>query len=98
MGELPLPKILVVDDNPANLQAVKRLFAAAGTPAECVLAASGEEALALVLENEFALLLLDVDMPDMDGYEVAEMLKSVEYTKNLPIIFVTAATRTTPTS
>lgn len=91
MPEPSLPKILVVDDKPANLQALRRLFTVAGVNAEIWLAASGNEALALALEHEFALLLLDVDMPDMDGYEVAELLKGVEGTQGQPIIFITAA-------
>jgi two-component system sensor histidine kinase/response regulator len=91
MTDIARPKILVVDDNLANLQAMKHWFVSAGVQADCVLASSGNEALQRVLEQEFALLLLDVSMPEMDGYEVARMLKSVEYSKNLPIIFVTAA-------
>ncbi|MBF0417445.1 MAG: response regulator [Magnetococcales bacterium] len=81
--------ILVVDDMPANLLAMRRLLQPLG---ETILdASSGEEALRLAVENELALILLDVDMPGMDGYEVADMLMGFEETRNIPIIFLTAA-------
>ncbi|MEO5350861.1 MAG: PAS domain S-box protein [Magnetococcus sp. YQC-3] len=81
--------ILVVDDKPANLLAMRRLLEPLG---ELVLEAlSGEEALRLAVGHELALILLDVDMPGMNGYEVAEMLKVFEGTRNIPIIFLTAA-------
>ena len=83
------PKILVVDDTPANLVAMRRLLAHAG--AELHEASSGNEALALCLDHEFALILLDVNMPDMDGFEVASLLAEAEQAHETPIIFVTAA-------
>ncbi len=83
------PAILVVDDKPANLTALRSLLA--DLDARVVTAGSGDQALALMLEHDFALMLLDVDMPGMDGYEVAEMARSVEATREVPIIFVTAA-------
>jgi signal transduction histidine kinase len=83
------PKILIVDDVHANLVALRKLLAK--TPAEVISAASGNEALSLVLDHDFALILLDVQMPEMDGYEVAEWLQSEEKTRDVPIIFVTAA-------
>ncbi|MBF0369800.1 MAG: response regulator [Magnetococcales bacterium] len=82
------PKILIVDDKPANLIALKSLLA--NVPAEIVTAQSGNETLALCLKNDFALLLLDVQMPQMDGYEVAELLRGDRQTRHIPIIFVTA--------
>ena len=85
------PAILVVDDIPANLVAMDKLLAPMG--AEVVKANSGNEALSYCLDRDFAVLLLDVDMPGMDGYEVAELLRSEEKTAHLPIIFVTAAYR-----
>lgn len=54
---------------------------------------SGNDALALVLEHKFALILLDVQMPDMDGFETAEIIRRNEETKNIPIIFVTAISK-----
>ncbi len=83
------PKILIVDDVPANLVALRKLLAK--TEAETLSASSGNEALSLALDHEFALILLDVQMPGMDGYEVAEWLQSEEKTRGVPIIFVTAA-------
>ncbi|HYD65018.1 diguanylate cyclase [Azospirillum sp.] len=83
------PKILVVDDTLANLVVLKRLLAR--VDAEVIAAASGNEALALTLDHDFALFLLDVQMPEMDGYELAELLSGEERTKAVPIIFLTAA-------
>lgn len=84
-----LPKILIVDDLPANLRAMQKILSK--TQADVIEASSGAEALILCSEQDFALLLLDVNMPNMNGFEVAEALHGVERTKNLPIIFVTAA-------
>ncbi len=83
------PKILVVDDTPANLVAMRRLLARCG--AQLLEAGSGNEALALCLDHDFALILLDVNMPDMDGFEVAALLSETEQMRDTPIIFVTAA-------
>ncbi|GGF78254.1 diguanylate cyclase response regulator [Azorhizobium oxalatiphilum] len=85
----PLPKILVVDDVSANLASMRRLLSS--VKAELYEASSGNEALALCLDNEFALILLDVQMPDMDGFEVAAFLNDNPATCSIPIIFVTAA-------
>lgn len=87
--DVPRPKILVVDDTPANLVAMRHLLAR--THAELVTVASGNEALAACLEHDFALILLDVQMPGMDGFEVAEILSGEEATRDVPVIFVTAA-------
>jgi diguanylate cyclase (GGDEF)-like protein len=84
-----LPKILVVDDTPANLVAMRRLLRNSG--ARVIEAASGNEALAACLDHEFALILLDVQMPDIDGFEVAALLSEEARTRDTPIIFVTAA-------
>ena len=86
---LPAPKILVVDDTPANLVAMRHLLADSG--AEVYEASSGNHALALCLDHEFALILLDVNMPDMDGFEVAFLIGEDEKLRDTPIIFVTAA-------
>jgi diguanylate cyclase (GGDEF)-like protein len=83
------PKILVVDDTPANLVAMRRLLAR--TDADIYEAASGNEALALCLDHQFALVLLDVNMPEMDGFEVAEFISESDHLSETPIIFVTAA-------
>jgi diguanylate cyclase (GGDEF)-like protein len=88
-AELPYPKILVVDDTPANLVAMRRLL----TKMDCevVEASDGNAALSACLDHEFALILLDVQMPDMDGFEVATLLAGNDECKRAPIIFVTAA-------
>lgn len=83
------PKILVVDDTPANLLVMRKLLAR--SDAEVVEVASGVDALSACLDQEFALILLDVNMPEMDGFEVASLLAEEERNKLTPIIFVTAA-------
>ena len=83
------PKILVVDDTRANLVAMRHLLADSG--AELVEASSGNEALSKCLDQHFALILLDVNMPDMDGFEVAQWLSDTEQLRDTPVIFVTAA-------
>ena len=80
--------IMLVDDRPANLVALESLLEELGV--ELLLANSGPEALSLLLTNDVALVLLDVQMPDMDGYEVAELMRSRKKTSMIPIIFVTA--------
>jgi two-component system, sensor histidine kinase and response regulator len=83
-----LPSVLVVDDMEANLVAFAALLE--DLPCVPVFARSGNEALRLLLKGEYALMLLDVQMPDMDGYEVARHSRTVPRTRDLPIIFVTA--------
>ncbi|MBA2544855.1 MAG: response regulator [Deltaproteobacteria bacterium] len=80
--------ILVIDDVPANLYAME--VALAPLKRTVVMASSGTQALAHLLERDFALVLLDVQMPEMDGLETAALIRSRERTKHLPIIFVTA--------
>lgn len=84
-------KILLVDDRPENLLAMKRLLS--DVRAEVLTADSGNEALGLALEHEFALILLDVQMPDMDGFETAELLRLDKTHRAIPIIFVTAISK-----
>ena len=83
-----LPAILMVDDNPVNLYALKATLDHAGV--ELVRAGSGPEALRLVLQRDFALILLDVQMPGMDGFETATLIRQRERSSRTPIIFVTA--------
>ncbi|HEU0033910.1 MAG TPA: response regulator [Kofleriaceae bacterium] len=80
--------ILVVDDVPANLLAVE----AALEPLrrQVITALSGREALAKLLELDFSLVLLDAHMPDMDGFETAQLIRARPRTRHLPIIFLTA--------
>ena len=83
-------KILGVDDKPENLLALERLLETQDV--ETICAASGEEALAAALDHDFALILLDVHMPGMNGYELASLLRGNSRTRHIPIIFITAAT------
>ena len=80
--------ILVVDDNPANLLAVEAALGELG--ARMVRAHSGGEALKLLLSHDFALILLDVKMPSMDGFETARLIRARRRSSHTPIIFVTA--------
>ncbi|WP_050183512.1 EAL domain-containing protein [Domibacillus robiginosus] len=81
-------KILLVDDRPENLFALESVLE--DDSYELVRAYSGEEALKLLLRAEYAAILLDVQMPGMNGFETAKMIKMREKTKHIPIIFVTA--------
>lgn len=80
--------ILVVDDVPANLLALEAVLQPLGQ--RIVTARSGQEALRALLDEEFAVILLDVTMPDMDGFETAELIRDRNKTKGVPIIFLTA--------
>ncbi len=84
-----VPKILVVDDLAANRLAIRT--ALRGIEATIVEAGNGFDALAITLEEEFALILLDVQMPEMDGFEVCERLSANPQTSDTPVIFITAA-------
>lgn len=83
--------ILIVDDHPENLVALEAIL----DDVDCTLlrANSGPEALSLLLKNDVALVLLDVQMPGMDGFEVAELMRKSNRTKMVPIIFVTAISK-----
>ncbi len=82
-------KLLIVDDLPENLLALEASIRDDGYSIHQ--ASSGEEALALLLEHEFALAILDVQMPGMNGFELAELIRGMARTKHLPIVFVSAA-------
>ena len=80
--------LLVVDDEPANLAALEVVLAPLDQ--RIVLARSGREALRHLLQDDFAAILLDVRMPDMDGFETAELVRARPATQSTPILFVTA--------
>ena len=80
--------VLVVDDVEANLTAMSALLS--GLNCDIVLARSGNEALLCLLKREFAVMLLDVQMPEMDGYEVATYARANSATRDVPIVFLTA--------
>ncbi|MGJ7615402.1 MULTISPECIES: hybrid sensor histidine kinase/response regulator [unclassified Variovorax] len=84
-------KLLIVDDLPENLLALEALIRAPGRVV--YRAASAEAALALLLEHEFALAIVDVQMPGMNGFELAELMRGTERTRHIPLIFVSAAGR-----
>ena len=84
-------KLLLVDDRPENLLALEAILEPLG--AELVRAASGEEALRRLLQDEYAAILLDVQMPGMDGFQTAELIKQRERTKHVPILFLTAISK-----
>jgi CheY-like chemotaxis protein len=81
-------KILLVDDRPENLLALEAILGSLNQ--ELVRADSGEAALKRLLTDEYAVILLDVQMPGLDGFETAAHIKRREKTKNVPIIFLTA--------
>ncbi len=82
-------KLLIVDDLPENLLALDALIRQ--DDRVIFQASRGEDALNLLLEHDFALAILDVQMPGMNGFELAEMMRSTEKTRHIPIVFVTAA-------
>ena len=85
-------RVLLVDDDERNLLAVATVLEDLG---EVVLARSGEEALRYLLKGEFAVILLDVYMPGMDGYETAQIIRSRDQTKGIPIVFLSAVNKET---
>ncbi|MEO7277517.1 MAG: response regulator [Sphingomicrobium sp.] len=83
-------RVLLVDDDDRNLLAVATVLEDLG---EVVLARSGEEALRHLLKGEFAVILLDVYMPGMDGYETAQIIRNREQSKGIPIVFLSAVNK-----
>jgi PAS domain S-box-containing protein len=87
-----MPAVLLVDDRPQNLLALEAILAPLGQ--ELVSAGSGEDALRILLtRDDFAVILLDVQMPNLDGFETAELIKDRDRTRNIPIIFLTAISK-----
>ena len=89
-AEIERPRVLLVDDDERNLLAVATVLEDLG---EVVLARSGEEALRHLLKGEFAVILLDVYMPGMDGYETAQIIRSRDQSKGIPIVFLSAVNK-----
>ncbi len=87
----PRASILIVDDHPANLVALEAILAPLGH--ELVMARSGDQALREILRRDFALILLDVQMADMNGFETAGFIKQYPRSRHIPIIFITAVNR-----
>src|SRR5471032_733937 len=91
VSALPPIKCLLVDDLEENLLALSALLASHDV--QVLTARSGREALELLLLHDVALAFLDVQMPDMDGFELAELMRGSERTRHIPLIFVTAGAR-----
>jgi len=85
-------RILAVDDNPVNLRALDALLEGIGV--DVVTAGSGNAALKLMMEQDFALILLDVRMPGQSGFEVAQLIRGRPRSSHIPIIFLTASENT----
>src|SRR2546425_7010873 len=90
MSGSSVASILIVDDDRRNLMALQELLQGLGQ--NLVLAHSGEEALRCVLKQEFAVILLDVRMPGVDGFETARLIRERQRSRHTPVIFVTGAT------
>ena len=90
ISEEERPRVLLVDDDERNLLAVQSILEDLG---EVVTARSGEEALRHLLKGEFAVILLDVYMPGMDGYETAQIIRSRDQSKGIPIVFLSAVNK-----
>ena len=88
MAERRTANILMVDDRPENLLALEAILQGLGH--ELIRASSGEEALKVLLTTDVAVILLDVQMPGMDGFETAAHVKRREKTRDIPILFLTA--------
>jgi CheY-like chemotaxis protein len=90
-SESGLPRVLLVDDRADNLLALEAILQ--GMAVEPVAVSSGTDALKQLLIDDFAVILLDAQMPHMDGFETARRIKERERTRNVPIVFLTAADR-----
>jgi CheY-like chemotaxis protein len=88
MAQRRTANILMVDDRPENLLALEAILQGLGH--ELIRASSGEEALKVLLTTDVAVILLDVQMPGMDGFETAAHVKRREKTRDIPILFLTA--------
>src|SRR5690242_5906199 len=80
--------ILIVDDKPNNLFALAQMLD--GLDENIVQATSGADALRCLLRQDFAIVLVDIQMPDMDGYELATLIRERDRSRHMPIIFITA--------
>jgi len=89
--DMKMPSILIVDDHPANLLAFEAVLGPLGH--HIVTASSGQEALKQLRSGDFALVLLDVQMPGLDGFETASLIQAHSPTGRIPIIFITAASQ-----
>ena len=86
--DLPVVSVLLVDDRPENLCALEASLEPLGQ--RLVTVTSGTDALRAVLDEEFAVILMDISMPELDGFETVEMLRKRERSRHIPIIFLSA--------
>src|SRR5688500_15413503 len=91
MDESEKVNILLVDDHPENLIALEAILRDLGQ--NLIRTSSGKEAVRYLLKNEVAVILLDVEMPEMDGLQAATLIRERERTRHTPIIFLTAASK-----
>lgn len=84
-------KVLAVDDREVNLLVLARILDE--LEVDVVQATSGDQALSLMLEHDFAVVLMDVQMPDMDGFETVELMRRNRRTRHIPVVFVSAGDR-----
>ena len=86
------PAVLIVNDNPASLLVLRTVLETApdASTYDIVTATSGDETLRLLLHHEFAVILLDVNMPELDGFATVEIMRTSRRGADVPIIFVTA--------
>ena len=96
MPNMGQAKILVIDDLKENLFSMEHLLQDMQLDCRVVTAQSGRKALQCIKEQDFALVLLDIMMPEMDGYEVAKRIRKMKNKDDLPIIFITADTNPKP--
>ena len=89
--EVIIQKVLLVDDQPANLVSLEAILEAENRV--LIKANSGQEGLKVLLKEDVSLVLLDVQMPGMDGFEMAELMRARKDTQTIPIIFVTAISK-----
>ena len=91
MDNKEIVNILAVDDRPENLLVLEQYLSS--DKVNIIKAVSGNQALGLILEHPFALILMDVQMPDMNGFETADLIRQSKKTREIPIIFVTAISK-----
>lgn len=89
--EVIIQNVLLVDDQPANLVSLEAILEADNRV--LIKANSGQEGLKVLLKEDVSLVLLDVQMPGMDGFEMAELMRARKDTQTIPIIFVTAISK-----
>lgn len=86
--DIPFYHVLIVDDDRASIEAYSAILSRGHCHVQC--AYSGDQALRLLLDQDFALVVLDIQMPGMNGFEVAHFMRARAKTRDIPVLFVTA--------